>query len=246
MLRIGAALPPGLKGRHCLTCLAPIHARTSFAEGATLRTNFGIAPRYDLEVPATASGVYLYGSPTEHEGERGALEVARILAGRSAAFVDVGAHLGLFLFYVRQRVPRLPIFYFEPSPPLFRGLEANVARNGLPAVRGFQCAIGGSTGRARWFENVSDSLSSSLTGMFRSTHETIETEVEVVSFGDFCRRERLRDLCVKVDIEGAEFEFLEGVGADWWRIGFLIMEILGPAISNGFVRAVQRASGMEG
>jgi hypothetical protein len=47
-----------------LRCLAAIHARTSFAAGATLRTNFGISGRCDLEIPATASGAYLWPSVT--------------------------------------------------------------------------------------------------------------------------------------------------------------------------------------
>ena len=92
---------------------------------------------------------------------------------------------------------------------------------------------------------MSDRLSSSLTEMFRVTHDTIETDVEVVSFGDFCRRERLENVCAKVDIEGAEFEFLEGARDDLWRMSFLIIEVLGPAISKGFVQALRKASGME-
>jgi FkbM family methyltransferase len=245
LLRVGAALPPGLKGPHSLRFLAAVHAGTSFATGATLRTNFGISSRFAFEMPATASGVYLYGTPNEHQGERGALQLARVLSERSDVFIDVGAHRGLFVFFVREAIPRIPIFYFEPSPPLFRALEANVARNHLSRVVGFQCAIGRLTGRAPWFENVSDNLSSSLTEMFRATHDTIETDVEVLSFGDFCRRARLENLCVKVDIEGAEFEFLEGARTELWRATFLIMEILGPASSRGFVRALQEASGME-
>jgi FkbM family methyltransferase len=212
---------------------------------ADIRTNLGISGRYRLHLPAAASAVYLYGSLNDHRGERGAVRLARVLGKRSAAFVDVGAHLGLFLFHVTEAAPGIPIYYFEPSPSLFRRLEANVGRNHLPRVVGFQCAIGRSTGRARWFENISDSLSSSLTEMFRATHETVETDVDVISFGDFCRRRNLERLCVKVDIEGAEFEFLEGAGDELWRIDFLIMEVLGPAIAKGFVRACQEASGME-
>ena len=245
LLRVGAALPPGLKGSHSLRLLAAVHAGTAFEAGATLRTNCGISSRYSLEMPATTSDVYLYGTPNDHRGERGALQLARILSDRSDVFIDVGAHRGLFVFSVRHTTPSVPIFYFEPSEPLFRALEANVARNHLSGVVGFQCAIGRSTGRARWFENVSDSLSSSLTEMFRATHDTIETDVEVLSFGDLCRKEGVQNLCVKVDIEGAEFEFLEGARDGLWRISFLIMEVLGPAISKGFVRALQEASGME-
>lgn len=245
ILRLGAALPPALKGSPWLRFLAALHARTSFAADDTLRTNCGVSSSYNLQIPATASAVYLYGALNDHCSERGAVHLARTLSRRSAAFIDAGAHLGLFVFYVREAVPDVPIYYFEPSPPLFRRLEANVGGNHLPRVVGFQCAIGRSTGRARWFENVSDSLSSSLTAMFRAHHDTIETDVEVVTFGDFCRTESLENLCVKVDIEGAEFEFLEGARDDLWRVKFLIMEVLGPAISKGFVRALQEASGME-
>jgi Methyltransferase FkbM domain len=67
-------------------------------------------------------------------------------------------------------------------------------------------------------------------------------ELEVVSFGDFCRRESLENLCVKIDIEGAEFDFLEGAREELHRVAFLIIEVLGPTISKGSVRALQEAS----
>src|SRR5690349_10905902 len=100
---------------------AAIARRTLSAED-TLVTNLGIDRRIRCRVPGDRYDA-AFGAPSLYRGERAALHVAAALTKRSDGFLDVGAHLGFFSFYVRVHGPaRLPIVAVEPDPELFARL----------------------------------------------------------------------------------------------------------------------------
>ena len=101
------------------------------------------------------------------------------------------------------------------------------------------------TGEVTFYLDHTDNSSSSLTPRFAARHEVETITVQAVRFDDFSRHEALSEVCVKVDIEGAEREFLEGVGEESDRIAYLVIEILGPAIDAGFVNAARKRLSME-
>lgn len=233
LVSLGARTPPALR-TPLLTRMLSLLASRACPSG-TLDTNLGIASRYHCAIPCDQP-ILLFGTPDQHVQERGALRLAACLARASDAFIDIGSHLGYFVFYLRDRLPgNIPIYYFEPDEDLFSLTQGNVSGNALANVHGFREAVGESEGSAEFFRNLSDSTSGSLTSDFSGRHAVEKVTVPVTTFDRFGSRHEFRAACVKVDIEGAEDRFLSGARQSLHRIPYLIMEVLGPATGSGFV-----------
>lgn len=242
LLWLGGQLPPALRSRSSARFLAAL-ARRHCDGDRLVPTNYGIARGLQCFVPSSHFHAR-FGKPAFYTGERGALELASVLCRSSDAFLDVGAHLGFFTFYVRTTgSATIPIHFFEPDPDLFRLLERNVLGNRLTRVIGHQAAIGAVDGTARFYANRTDCFSGSLTAEFADRHEVAEIEVRVRCFADVARELNLTHACVKVDVEHAEAEFIEGARGALERIAYLIIEILEPAHVRGFVPELMARGG---
>jgi FkbM family methyltransferase len=210
---------------------------------ADVVTNLGMPGRLRCRVPSTQMVAWL-GTPDLYVGERGSLALAARLSGGSDAFVDIGAHMGYFTFFVRTHGPAgLPIHFFEPDPTLFARLDRNVRENGLPGVHGHQQAIGATDGVATFFVNETDSFSGSLLATFAEGYQVTPTDVEVTSFASIAARLPFQRACVKVDVEGCEGQFMDGAAGALDRIAYLIIEVLGPANARGFVKTMMARGG---
>jgi FkbM family methyltransferase len=60
---------------------------------------------------------------------------------------DIGANIGLFTLFVKESFKDARVYAFEPSPAIFRVLEANVARYG-DSVSVYACGIADRPGKA--------------------------------------------------------------------------------------------------
>jgi FkbM family methyltransferase len=243
ILKAAALLPPGLRSAQSSRMFAALARRTMFS-AETVRSNMGIARELVCDMPANQLFA-LYGKPALYAGERASLELAARFSRECDAFVDIGAHLGYFTFYVTTRAPRaLPIYFFEPDPLLYARLEQNVRANRLDHVRGWNRAIGAADGMATFYVNRTDTLSGSLTEQFAAHHEVTPTDVTVERFSTAADRLAFHHACVKVDVEGAEEAFLEGAFHALDRVSYLIVEVLGPAHQGRFVQTLMARSGL--
>jgi FkbM family methyltransferase len=64
-------------------------------------------------------------------------------------YVDVGANIGLFALFLRDRCPRAKIFAYEPMPDAFAALEKNMGVPSLHAVR-VQIGLGAEPGEVEF------------------------------------------------------------------------------------------------
>jgi FkbM family methyltransferase len=244
LIRAFAKAPPLIKPPLVCSILSRMIEPSELEALGAIETNLG-ALHHDIAIAAPAPLCYFFGTPESYRGEIGALLLSLELSRSSRVFVDIGAHHGYFLFFVRDRLEKpISIHYLEPNPALFRQIEANVRRHGLTDVHGHELAIGARSGPSAFFTNVSAPASSSLTRDFANQHVLREDRVDVRSFDDFASEHDLHDVCAKVDIENAEFAFLEGAQGSSQRLRFLIIEVLGPAASKGFVNAAIAQLGM--
>lgn len=211
-----------------------------------VETNFGMKTTYRVQLASNTEPVLLFGTPEQHPGERGPLYLARQLAPDCGCFVDVGTHHGYFTFFVAMgQPPAFPIYFFEANERLLREVEANAKRNRLDAVKGFHMAMGSFDGVAKFYVNRVDDYSSSLKPPFRPGVNVIEIETPITTFASFARQHEVREALIKVDIENAEEEFLQGIAAETDRVRYLIMEVLGPAVERDFVATAMKRLGME-
>lgn len=223
-IRSAALLPPAVK-RRLGDVIARVLEHPAPSMGR-LETNLGIAG-LRVSIGADASIDCFYGTPETSAGEGAAIELARALAPRCGAFLDVGANHGLYLFAVRSACS-VPAHFFEPNPELFEEIQANVARVGLRDVHGSRLAMGDRVGPAAFFiDDTAPSNSSLVRWRGNEQHALRRIEIECTTFDAYVREHDLHDLLVKVDIEGAPDAFLDGAAASADRIRYLLIELIG-------------------
>jgi FkbM family methyltransferase len=241
IIATGALLPPLLKTRAMLRLLSVI---AEFCpKEMVIGTNLGISTSYNLSFSNGDDSLLLFGRPAHYLGERGALLLARELTKRSRAFIDIGSHKGYYVFYVQDQNPKKPIFFFEPHPQLFEHLDQNIKRNGLEQITGFRMAVGEKSGQTQFYIDLGSTLQGSLKELTKPDHQVASVNVQITTFDDFVNTQQLMDVCVKVDIENAEFDFLNGARQSMNCISYLVMEVLGQAIKAGFVKTMIKEFG---
>lgn len=139
------------------------------------------------------------------------------IESKASLFVDVGANIGIYSVYLASRVKGLEkVYAMEPQPENYNQLCANVFINGLsnvvlpvrngasdkPARLVFLENKGRSTGKSRLAETAP-------TGT--NLEEFRETFIEVVPMDSILSEEKSRVAVIKVDVEGHEFQVLEGM-----------------------------------
>lgn len=245
LLRLGAGLPAPFKGAVSERVFGAIARAREPRVPLILTTNLGLDRSMPIRLPLSAPATYLFGTVERYLGERGALALGCELAADAGGFVDIGANYGYFSFAIASRYGgRLPIHYFEPNEDLFAIIDGNVKRLALDLVTGYRRGIGGRDGAARFYLDTVDNSQSSLLMPDAGKNRYKAVDIELISFRTFCTIARLHNLLVKVDVEGAEFEFLEGVGEAAEHIAYLIIEVLGAAMGAGFIEAAAARLGM--
>jgi FkbM family methyltransferase len=141
--------------------------------------------------------------------EPGTRRVLSKLLVPGTTFVDVGAHIGLLTLAGARAVGASgKVLAIEPVPLCFELLQRSLTINGLAErVEGKCQAVGAHHAHCKFF--VRDVLGhSSLTrGEFAAGDEI---EVNVTSLDELVRPGQRVDL-IKIDVEGAELEVLEGM-----------------------------------
>jgi FkbM family methyltransferase len=227
LVRRSAIAPVSLKTLLFQRVISRIALRTPIA--GLVDTNLGIDDGLRILVPSTKYYL-LYGKPSNHVAERATLELATVLAARSAVFVDVGANEGLFTFQIAAALGasrHASIHAFEPDPVLFDRFASNLARNNIGA-RVNRTAVSDHDGRQCFYRNLVDDLSGSLMAQFSAEHETVAVETDVTSLASYLAANRIENACVKIDVEGAGVAAWAGLRPAQDRIKWLIMEIVGP------------------
>lgn len=125
------------------------------------------------------------------------------------AFLDIGANIGYYSLYVLPRVAS--VHAFEPDPRALAALRANLMRHGSAHAHGI--AIGNRKGKAT-FALGSNSEISHLCGPTEDAHRNGRGEnrytVEMTSIDRFVTNKQLQITGIKIDVEGADIEALEG------------------------------------
>jgi FkbM family methyltransferase len=135
---------------------------------------------------------------------------------RGDTYVDVGAHIGLYALPIARRLQRFgdgTVVAFEPASDTWTMLRHLAQLNHLHNVRVIQTALGATVARrplrASEQRGTADAGTRSLYG------DGVPTEVVVVRpFDDWVEERPMARLdVVKIDVEGGEYQVLQGMRA---------------------------------
>lgn len=126
--------------------------------------------------------------------------------------LDVGCHFGLISVLMARMVrPGGRVISFKPTPSIRAVCERVVRFNGLGAIIEVRPeAVGATTGTTAFYDRGDPG--SNANSLVPLGHPTVETTVPVVSLDGFTHARDLSVSCIKVDVEGGEFDLLRGAG----------------------------------
>jgi FkbM family methyltransferase len=133
-------------------------------------------------------------------------------------FYDVGAHIGFYSLLAARLVGEEGcVVAFEPDPTNVAVLHENLSRNDLTEVDVIPVAVWNHSGHVTFQRSAAESpeVSSRRGTVVGSNGEAPGSgriKVEAVSLDEFARDHRLPTM-IKIDVEGAEAEALQGAGS---------------------------------
>jgi FkbM family methyltransferase len=159
-----------------------------------------------IRFPARWSRYY----PSAYESAKTAF--LRERAPKGATALDLGAHIGLFSVQLARSVgPSGRVVSFEPAPRTAAVLRRTIRCNDLTSVVSVrQVAVSGARrrGEVELFETGDEC--SNASSLVRTDRTRDSVRVAATTLDDLVDDERLTVAVMKIDIEGAELEVLEG------------------------------------
>ena len=125
-------------------------------------------------------------------------------------FIDIGANVGYFSLLAAQIVgTEGRVLAFEPNPEVFERLRRNADLNTATCIQMYRLGIGAQAGTARFFIDPSGNTgASSLAGQTRDGNNL---DIQLDTLDNISQLENLtRVAMLKIDIEGAELQALQG------------------------------------
>ena len=124
--------------------------------------------------------------------------------------LDIGANVGAYsvLFGIWARRSGGRVFAFEPSPTIYPWLKRHIQLNHLDTVvTSLQLAVSSKNGFVGW--DAGESEGAGHLALESPTPDSTSM-VRTTSLDAFCASEKVQPDVVKIDVEGFEFEVLEG------------------------------------
>lgn len=121
---------------------------------------------------------------------------------------DAGAHAGASVYFLAQMVgPFGKVEAFEPDENNYKYLTKNIELHRLTNVTPVKKALAGTTGQAKFC--MDGTMSAGLADYLTYSDERFHQMVSTISFEDACVELGEVPKYVKMDIEGAEIDFIE-------------------------------------
>ena len=157
------------------------------------------------------SCLYWYGF--HHRWE---LSYLRRTLAADSVFVDVGANQGEFSLFAAKYLRHGSVLAVEPEAEMFATLVKNIELNGFRNIRPLNIALGDSAGESQLYtSDDTDLMGGWHEGLFTAFPSQYRNK-----FVQSCVRKRLDDVLasermtrvdfVKIDVEGAELQVLQG------------------------------------
>jgi len=130
--------------------------------------------------------------------------------------MDIGANIGDYSTRIKKHAPKAKVYSFEPHPKTFRELKKQAEKDGYIPVN---AGCGNKNKEDTLYdyeglENTGSSHASMYEGVISQIHSNISAQwnVRIIKIDDFVRENNIdRIRLLKVDVEGAELEVLQGM-----------------------------------
>lgn len=129
--------------------------------------------------------------------------VYRLLVKENDVVFDVGANVGLHSYYFSKNYKSIQVFAFEPQPDNISFIKETISRNKLKNIELVDRALGAKEG-----EIYFDTASNNSQGFITETETGLKVKVDTLDH--FITSRNLFPKLIKVDVEGAESQVLEG------------------------------------
>lgn len=153
------------------------------------------------------------GQPSFENYERAEKDAILRHLPKDGVFLDLGANIGLFSFYVHWQRPDVTIHAFEPHPVNYACLETSCRENGAGQVHPHPVAIGDQVGSLDLFFDESDSGGHSIhrESLKNNLQQTRSARIPVHTLDQYGPLQSLPRIdVIKIDIQGGEAAALRG------------------------------------
>ena len=260
-IRLLASLPPAGTprfvrwvelGRLATQCLRAAQGRNSkralgsyFLRNAAFRVGLPIYPGGDLVV--TMNGIQFGLGPLQGEFhlyreiflDQVYQRLPDFVPQDGWCVVDLGANIGLYTLKVAMANRAGRIYALEPNPRTYQRLQRNLELNGIHNVMGLCQGAGRSAGKAL-LDPGAIPAHARLAGNEEAGNERAFL-VDIIPLAELAEREGfVRVDLLKMDVEGAEIEVLEGAEPMLDRVERIVMEYHGQQRLAGCERILRR------
>ncbi|MBE9554564.1 MAG: FkbM family methyltransferase [Proteobacteria bacterium] len=148
------------------------------------------------------------------EGDRGKLALMLRELGPDNVLFDIGANVGAFTLAAASRLPGGEVHAFEPWPTHLERLSANIRLNGFANIRVNPFALGkeAHTAILHIIDPVNTGMATLYPGENGPNSPSIkQSQISCQVLDDYVREQDLTRIdMMKIDVEGAELNVLEG------------------------------------
>ena len=134
--------------------------------------------------------------------EREVHNVYDIFIKKGFVVLDIGANVGLHSYYISRHFKNITLYSFEPFPANAKYIKDMISVNKITNINLIEMAVGQNTGRSYFDTSINNHQG--------HIAEQGQLEVSVTSLDDFLQEQGLQPNFIKIDVEGAEAEVLNG------------------------------------
>lgn len=131
---------------------------------------------------------------------------------KDTVMLDIGANIGYFSLLAAQKATEGEIFSFEPVSATRDLLIENIRLNRLENIRALPWCVSNASGERKIYISSADNIG--MSGLAPAENFSGLTEqVESIAIDPWAATNGIEPTLIKIDVEGAEMEVLEGMQA---------------------------------
>jgi FkbM family methyltransferase len=142
--------------------------------------------------------------------EPGTISFIRAVLQKGDIFIDIGANIGLMSLVAAQNVGKDgQVYAFEPEPEMYARLMFNLRINDCSNIFAHKLALGSfkETRNIFSFPEINIGRAS----LVKSSGAVLTGETNVITLTEFLDKEKIKLIkLIKIDVEGFEYEVIEG------------------------------------